>query len=178
MNKKSLPILITVLFMLSGMFFLLWKSLYNQPEVLPSPLVGKPVPAFHLANILDPANPFTEQDLKGHITLLNVWASWCSACEMEHPLLLEIKKNYPYLMYSINYKDDSQQAKAFLEAMGNPYTVAGNDQMGEVAMDLGVYGTPETFIVDKNGIIVYRHVGAITEEDWHTKMLPILKRLD
>lgn len=178
MAKKFLPAIFTFVLIFGGMFFLLWKSLYHKPEELPSPLIGKPVPAFHLINLYDPAHALTEQNLKGHVALLNVWASWCSACEMEHPLLLEIKKNYPYPIYGINYRDDPQQAKAFLDNMGNPYTAIGEDVTGEVGMDLGVYGTPETFIINKSGNIVYRHVGVITEDSWNTVILPLLKHLE
>jgi cytochrome c biogenesis protein CcmG, thiol:disulfide interchange protein DsbE len=178
MNKKSFPLILTLVLILAGVLFLLWKSLNNKPEELPSPLIGKPVPSFNLMNLYNPAHPLTEQNLKGRVALLNVWASWCSACEMEHPMLLEIQKNYPYPIYGINYRDEPQKAKAYLDNAGNPYTAVGEDVAGEVTMDLGVYGTPETFILDKNGNIVHRHIGVMTEESWNTEMLPILKSLE
>jgi cytochrome c biogenesis protein CcmG, thiol:disulfide interchange protein DsbE len=177
MNKRlqlfvmlvPIPIFITVL-------FFLWRGLALKPEILPSALLGKPVPAFHLTNILAPSYPFTEQSLKGQVTLVNVWASWCYACEMEHPMLMEIKNRYHIPIYGIDYKDDPVKTKTFLSELGNPYTVLGNDSTGDVAMDFGVYGTPETFIVDKQGMIIYRHVGVINRQVWEDELLPVIKR--
>lgn len=177
-NLSRLSLFFLPLTIFCVVLFFLWQGLSGQPELLPSPLIGKPVPAFHLTNLLAPAYPLTEQKLKGRVSLLNVWASWCSACEMEHPMLLEIKNNTHIPIYGILYKDEPRTAKAFLAENGNPYTGLGNDDKGEVAMDLGVYGTPETFIVDKQGIIVHRHVGIISQEVWENELLPIIKRLE
>ncbi len=177
-NKRALRIGLLGIITFSGMLFLLWRGLYNNPEVISSPLINQPLPAFHLDNLMNESHPLTEKDFKGHITILNVWASWCSACEMEHPMMMEIKKNYNYPIYGISYKDDAVQALAFLNALGNPYSKLGDDNTGDITMDLGVYGTPETFIVDKNGIIVYKHVGVITPEVWEEEILPVIKSVD
>lgn len=167
------PVLIFIV-----VLFFLWHGLSAQPDILPSALLGKPVPSFHLTNLLAPLYPFTEQNFKGKVTLLNVWASWCYACEMEHAMLMEIKKKYNIPIYSIAYKDSPQNSQAYLKALGNPYSIIGNDSSGEVAMDFGVYGTPETFIVDKQGTIVYRHVGVIDQQVWENELLPVIKRLE
>jgi cytochrome c biogenesis protein CcmG/thiol:disulfide interchange protein DsbE len=179
MNKKlkSLAVLVPLSIFIALLFFL-WRGLYLQPEILPSTLIGKPLPAFHLSNLLDPDKPFTERNFKGQVILLNVWASWCSACEMEHAMLMRIKKDYGIPIYGIAYKDDPESTQLFLNTLGNPYTIIGNDSTGDVSMDLGVYGTPETFIVDKKGIIVYRHVGIINEQVWENEFLPLLQSLE
>jgi cytochrome c biogenesis protein CcmG/thiol:disulfide interchange protein DsbE len=126
---------------------------------------------------MSPAYPLTEQNLKGHVTLLNVWASWCYACELQHPMLMAIKNNYHIPIYGIAYKDEAKNIQTFLNEYGNPYTRLGNDSNGAVAMDFGVYGTPETFVIDKKGTIVYRHVGVISQQVWEEELLPLIKRL-
>lgn len=166
------PILIFV-----AVLFFLWRGLSINPEILPSALLGKPAPQFHLPDLMTPAYPLTEQNFKGQVTLLNVWASWCAACEMEHPMLMEIKNRYQIPIYGLVYKDNPKKIQAFLNEFGNPYSRLGNDSRGEVAMDFGVYGTPETFVIDKKGIIVYRHVGLINQRVWETELLPVIKRL-
>ena len=178
MNRKlQLAILSMPLAIFITVLFFLWRGLSLKPDILPSVLVGKAVPHFKLTNVLAPAYPFTEQSFKGKVTLLNVWASWCGACEMEHAMLMEIRNHYQIPIYGIDYKDDLERSKSFLAEKGNPYTMLGNDSTGEVAMDLGVYGTPETFIVDKEGQIAYRHVGVIDQRVWETELLPVIKSL-
>lgn len=178
MNKKTRLLLAFVpIFIFVSLLIFLWRGLSFNPQVLPSALLGKEAPSFHLADLLTPAYPLTEQQFKGRVTLLNVWATWCYACEAEHPLLMKIKKKYPTLIYGLAYKDDPQSIQAYLKERGNPYSRIGHDSRGEVAMDFGVYGTPETFILDKKGIIVYRHVGALSEELWEKELLPIIQKL-
>ena len=175
-SSRKLLALVPVLIFVAVLFYL-WRGLSIIPEVRPSALLGKPAPHFHLQDLMSPAYPLTEQNFKGHVTLLNVWASWCYACELEHPMLMEIKKNYPIQIYGIAYKDEPQKVQSFLREYGNPYTRLGNDSRGEVAMDFGVYGTPETFLIDKKGTIVYRHVGAINQRVWEEELLPLIQRL-
>jgi len=175
-QARIILIVLPALIFLTVLFFL-WRGLSLKPEVRPSALLGKPAPAFHLTNLLKPNTAFTEQNLKGQVTLLNVWASWCYACEMEHPMLMQIKKTYDIPIYAIVYKDDPKDVLKFLAEMGNPYSMIGNDAQGEVSMDLGVYGTPETFVLNKEGQIVYRHVGMITQELWEKELLPMLQIL-
>lgn len=167
----------TPLVIFLGILFFLWRGLSLKPEVLPSALLGKPTPHFRLTDLLSPTYPFTEQNFKGQVTLLNVWASWCYACEREHPVLMEIKNHYHIPIYGITYKDDPKKTQSVLNEWGNPYSRLGNDASGEVAMDFGVYGTPETFIIDKKGNIAYRHVGAINQEIWENELLPVIQRL-
>ncbi len=167
-----LPVLI-----FAGVLFFLWRGLSLKPEILPSALLGKPVPRFHLTDLMSPAYPLTEQNFKGQVTLLNVWASWCSSCEMEHAMLMEIKNAKAVAIYGIAYKDNPKNTEHFLALLGNPYSRLGNDESGEVAMEFGVYGTPETFIIDKKGLIVYRHVGVIDRQVWENELLPRIQRL-
>jgi cytochrome c biogenesis protein CcmG/thiol:disulfide interchange protein DsbE len=162
---------------LSLMFFL-WKGLHNQPEILPSALLGEALPKFHVADLMQPQNPFTEQSFKGQVTLLNVWASWCGACQMEHPMLMEIKKHTRVKIYGLAYKDNPDTDLKMLAEMGNPYSALGNDATGEVSMDLGVYGTPETFLIKRQGENLYRHVGVIITQVWNREILPLIKRLE
>lgn len=176
-KKFQLFIMLTSIIIFISLLFFLWRGLYMQPEILPSALIGKPTPHFHLNNLLNPTLSFTEQNLKGQVTLLHIWASWCSACEIEHPMLMEIKRKYNIPIYGITYKDNSQHIKHFLETLGNPYIMIGNDKTGEIAMDWGVYGTPETFIINKQGTIVYRQVGALHQQTWEHELLPLIHAL-
>jgi cytochrome c biogenesis protein CcmG/thiol:disulfide interchange protein DsbE len=176
MQTRLLLACVPVLIFASLLFFL-WRGLSLKPEILPSALLGKPAPSFQLTDLLSPAYPLTEQQFKGRVTVLTVWATWCYACEAEHPLLMKIKKQYPNLIYGLAYKDDPQMIQIFLKEQGNPYSRIGNDSRGDVAMDFGVYGTPETFILDKKGVIVYRHVGALSEQLWEEELLPLIQKL-
>lgn len=177
-NKiQTFRIIISVIFF--GLFlFLLGKTIYQPRDAeLPNSLVGENAPHFHLQNIIGQGYPFTEHSFKGHLTLLNVWASWCSACMMEHPFLMEIQKNYHIPIYGIAYKDDLLSIQSYLSEEGNPYDVLGNDTSGETSLEFGVYGTPETFLINKDGKIVYRHVGVMSKEIFQEELLPIIKKL-
>lgn len=176
-STRKFLVLVVPIAIFATLLFFLWRGLHANPEVLPSTLVGESTPTFRLTNLMSPAFSFSEQDLKGHVTILNVWASWCHVCEMEHPVLMEIKKKYAVTINGINYRDDPDQARQFLTQLGNPYTAVGSDSTGYVAMDFGVYGTPETFIIDKNGRIVYRRVGMVTWSVWEDEMWPLIKKL-
>lgn len=174
-QRLKLLIPLFILFVLLG---LLWRELfYAKPNELPSALIGEPLPAFKLENLLLPNVNFTTNDLRGKVSLLNVWATWCYACSIEHPMLMKIKNQYHVPLYSINYKDDPQAARTWLTQHGNPYIQIGRDVHGDTAIDLGVYGTPETFVINQAGKIVYRHVGAITQQQWDAVLYPLIKKL-
>jgi cytochrome c biogenesis protein CcmG, thiol:disulfide interchange protein DsbE len=172
----SLPLLIFA--MLAGLF---WYALHSgDPSRLPSALVGKPVPPFTLPPIEQltgaGAEGFESSDLaKGEPTIVNVWASWCVPCHEEHPLLLELAKQPGVRLYGINYKDDPTAARRFLGRYGNPFQRVGADRSGRVAIDWGVYGVPETYVITGDGKIAYRHVGPLTEEAIQQKLLPLLR---
>lgn len=153
----------------------LWRGLDLEPQNLPSAQVGKVLPQFQLST-LDKDQLFTPQLMRGRVVLLNVWASWCAACTDEQVFLLRLaREGVP--IYGLNYKDSSDNAKRWLAEWGNPYQAVGEDKAGKVAIDLGVYGAPETFLIDKKGIIRYRHVGILDEKIWKADFLPLMKTL-
>lgn len=175
-QKISLIFSFLILFLLFG---LLWRELYYaHPNKLPSHLIGESMPAIQLTNLIEPQTLFSEKDWAGQVILLNVWATWCYACKIEHPMLMKIKEQYHIPIYSLVYKDNPDLVKKWLTEQGNPYTAIGNDSKGDAAIDLGVYGTPETFVINKQGKIIYRHVGAITQNTWDTILYPIIKQID
>ena len=172
--KNLIPFII--LFALIG---LLWRELYSaQSFEIPSSLVGDPVPDFQLPYLGDPQKQFTQKDLIGHVSLLNVWASWCSACEDEHAMLMKIKNKYHIPLYGIAYKDSTKDATDWLNSHGNPYLIVGNDSTGNVGIDFGVYGTPETFVINPDGQIIYRYVGAIDQSAWDNIIYPLIKQYE
>jgi len=159
--KYFLPLLV---FILVGLFLL--RGIELDPEELPSPLIGKPVPAF-LLHELSTEKILTEQDLKGQVFLLNVWATWCISCKIEHPYLLQLAQQ-GIVIIGLNYKDDKQKALEWLKHLGNPYALNILDLEGKLGLDLGVFGAPETYLVDKTGIIRHKHVGVMDERAWKT----------
>jgi cytochrome c biogenesis protein CcmG, thiol:disulfide interchange protein DsbE len=163
-----------ILFALLG---LLWRELfYSRPNELPSALIGETVPEFRLPNLFPEQKVFTQKDLIGRASLLNIWATWCYACRIEQPMLMKIKEQYHVPIYSIAYKDNPQEAITWLRKMGNPYVITGNDNHGNVSIDFGVYGTPETFVISPGGKIIYRHIGAIDQKAWDEVLYPLLKK--
>jgi cytochrome c biogenesis protein CcmG, thiol:disulfide interchange protein DsbE len=148
------------------MALLFWKGLSGNPSELPSALIGKPVPEFNLPAIEGLGLPgFDTSALKqGQVTLVNVWASWCGPCRIEHPVLMELSKRGDLRLYGLNYKDDPANALRFLETLGQPYAAAGADVPGRAAVDWGVYGVPETFVIDGQGIIRFKFVGPLSPE--------------
>ena len=148
-----------------------------NPREVPSPLINKPVPLFKLAVLGAPGKTIAAQDLLGQVWLLNVWASWCVACRIEHPLLVDLAKTHPVPIYGLNYKDKPAAATAWLANFGNPYVVSLLDGDGLVGIDLGVYGVPETFVVDKQGVIRHKHIGPVTPEALRDTILPLVKKL-
>ena len=159
---------------LVGLFFV---GLGKDPSILPSPLVGKPAPAFNLTQLMDPQTSFAPEQMKGKVWMLNVWASWCVSCRQEHPLFLELTRKNEIPIYGLNYKDDPNDARRWLQQLGNPYGVIASDLSGDVGIDYGVYGVPETFVIDKEGVIRYKHVGPVSREDWSKTFEPLLKKL-
>ena len=148
-----------------------------NPREVPSPLVNKPAPAFSLPQLEQPAIMLSPQDLRGKVWLLNVWASWCVSCRQEHPVLLDLAKSGKVAIYGLNYKDQRGDALAWLANFGNPYRLSLSDTDGLVGIDYGVYGVPETFVVDKNGVIRYKQIGPVTPEALRDKILPLVREL-
>ena len=148
-----------------------------NPREVPSPLIGKPAPAFDLAQVHHPEQRFTRQDMLGKVWLLNVWSSWCVSCRQEHPLLVELARSNIVPIYGLNYKDKREDAIATLEQMGDPYVLSASDVDGRVGMDYGVYGVPETYLIDRNGVIRYKVIGPLTPENLKEKVLPMVKEL-
>ena len=148
-----------------------------NPREVPSPLIDKPAPAFQLARLDDPAQAVRLDDLRGQVWLLNVWASWCVACLDEHPVLLEFSRSSPVPIYGLNYKDQREAAVAWLGKHGNPYTASIVDANGRVGIDYGVYGVPETFLIDRDGVIRYKHIGPLTARVLNEKIVPMIGKL-
>ena len=148
-------------------------GLVHAPEkgIIVSPLLGKPAPQFSLPGLLEEASPLQAQSLRGHWTLVNVWGTWCVECRAEHQALLSIKAQGRVPIYGIDWKDDDAQARAWLSELGNPYERIGADREGRVAIDWGVYGAPESFLVNPECTVVYKHVGAMTLDIWQREFL-------
>ena len=148
-----------------------------NPREVPSPLIGKPAPAFRLAQLHQPDRPFAQKDMLGKVWLLNVWASWCVSCREEHPVLLELAKSNAVPIYGLNYKDKREDALAWLRQFGDPYGLSITDNDGRVGIDYGVYGVPETFVIDKAGVIRYKQIGPVTPKALNDKILPLVRQL-
>jgi cytochrome c biogenesis protein CcmG/thiol:disulfide interchange protein DsbE len=144
---------------------------------LPSALINKPAPTFDLPSIDGKGSGFSSKQLTGKVSLVNVWASWCAPCRVEHPLLMRMAKD-GVMIHGINYKDTPEAAQAFLDTLGNPFASLGADRNGRAIIDWGVYGYPETFVVDKTGHIRYRHIGPIMANDLTEKIYPLIKALN
>ena len=157
---------------------LLYKGLSLDPRKVPSPLIDKPAPAFSLARLKNPDAMLASSDLKGKVSLFNVWATWCVACRSEHPVLMQLAESGKVAIYGLNYKDDRQEARRWLLRYGDPYIANAFDDDGRVGIDWGVYGTPETFVVDQQGIIRHKHIGPLTQEIVQDEILPLVKKLE
>ena len=161
----------------AALVIVLAVGLRLDPRHVPSPLVDKPAPAFSLPSLADPELPVSTEDLKGRVWLLNVWASWCVACRDEHPLLNELSANGIVDIIGLNYKDASDDALGWLDVHGNPYTEIAVDLDGAVWIEYGVYGVPETFVIDADGIVRMKHIGPLTAETVSSKLMPLLREL-
>jgi cytochrome c biogenesis protein CcmG/thiol:disulfide interchange protein DsbE len=168
MNRFVLPLAAFALLLL-----VLIAGLRHAPEkgIIVSPLLGKLAPQFSLPGLLDDTSPLQAQTLRGHWSLLNVWGTWCQECRAEHETLLQIKRQGKVPIFGIDWKDDDAQARAWLSELGNPYERVGADREGRVAIDWGVYGAPESFLINPAGTVVYKHVGALTPQIWEQEFL-------
>ncbi len=160
-----------------ALVLLLGVGLGLNPRLVPSPLVGKALPEFALERLREPEQRMSRKDLTGKVSLLNAWATWCVACRQEHAVLVGIAREENVPIYGLNYKDQRPEALQWLQRLGDPYTASGFDADGRVGIDLGVYGLPETFLVDERGFIVHKRIGAISREIWENEFVPIIERL-
>jgi len=173
---KSLRYIIPLgVFLLLVGFFAV--GLMRDPREVPSPFIGKPAPAFKLAQLHEAERVFTPEDMKGKVWLLNVWASWCVSCRVEHPLLVEMSKKNVVPIVGLNYKDKREDGLQWLGKFGNPYALSAYDVDGRVGIDYGVYGVPETFVIDKEGVIRYKQIGPVTPEALEKVLLPLIRKL-
>ncbi|HMG76269.1 MAG TPA: DsbE family thiol:disulfide interchange protein [Pyrinomonadaceae bacterium] len=169
-------LLLIPLVLFVGLVAFLMVGLRRDPHEIPSPLINKPAPAFQLKQLHDPNKTFSAQEMRGKVWLLNFWGTWCPACRDEHPLLVQYSKTGAVPIYGVDYKDERATALQLLEEEGNPYTVTASDPEGRLSIDYGVYGAPETFLIDREGVIRYKQIGPITEEAWQKEILPRVKR--
>jgi cytochrome c biogenesis protein CcmG, thiol:disulfide interchange protein DsbE len=152
-------------------------GLTRDPHEIPSPLVQKPAPAFKLAQLVQPDQAFAPADMKGQVWMLNVWASWCVACQAEHPVLMDLARAGTVPVIGLDYKDTRTNGLKFLSRHGDPYRLSAFDADGRVGIDYGVYGVPETFIIDTNGVIRHKQIGPITPEALEKTLLPLIEQL-
>lgn len=153
-------------------------GLTRDPREVPSPLIDKPAPAFHVPQLGDPAAAFDPREMRGKVWLLNVWASWCVSCREEQPVLVEMSKQQLVPIVGLNYKDERKDGMQWLQRFGNPYQLSAFDADGKVGIDYGVYGVPETFVIDRQGVIRYKQIGPITREALDKKILPLVRKLN
>ena len=172
MNRFLLPLgifIVLVAFLAIG--------LNLNPREVPSPLIGKPAPAFVLPQLHQPEARFAPKDLQGKVWLLNVWASWCVSCRQEHPILVELAKRNIVPIYGLNYKDPREDALRWLKQFGDPYVLSIADVEGRVGIDYGVYGVPETYVIDKAGVIRFKQIGPVTQDVLEKTILPLIREL-
>jgi cytochrome c biogenesis protein CcmG, thiol:disulfide interchange protein DsbE len=172
MKRALLPLIIFLVVV--GFLF---KGLFLNPREVPSPLVGKLAPQFSLARLDAADKTFSPEEMLGKVWLLNAWASWCAACKDEHPLLVELSKADFVPIIGLDYKDNNQDAQQWLDQAGNPYAINAVDADGRVGIDYGVYGVPETYVIDKKGTIAYKQIGPISMEALRDKIIPLVKQL-
>jgi len=170
--------LVLVLGAFGLLVLLLAIGLSLDPREVPSPLINKPAPAFELPQLDQPAEKLSPEALRGKVWLLNVWASWCVSCRDEHPLLVQLSRTKAVPIYGLNYKDSRDDALAWLKQFGNPYVASAVDADGRIGIDYGVYGVPETYVIDRNGVIRYKQIGPVTRETIEQKILPLVKKLE
>lgn len=172
MMRFILPFVVFVV--LAGFLFV---GLNLNPREVPSPLIDKPAPAFTLPQLHEPAKQFSPADMKGKVWLLNVWASWCVSCREEHPVLMELASRNIVPIYGLDYKDKREDAELWLKKGGDPYVLSVADAEGRIGIDYGVYGVPETYVIDKQGVIRYKQIGPVTEQSLNEKILPLVAEL-
>ncbi len=160
------------------MVIFLGVGLTLDPREVPSPLINKPAPAFELQQLHDPLKTFSQKDMLGKVWMLNVWASWCVACREEHQTVLALARSGALPVFGLNYKDERADGIAWLNRLGNPYQLSAYDRDGRIGIDYGVYGVPETYVIDKAGVIRYKRIGPVTPEIVRDKILPLVKELN
>lgn len=156
----------------------LYVGLGLNPHEVPSPLIGKPAPAFTLPQLHDPARKFSVAEMKGKVWMLNVWASWCVSCREEHPVLLALAQQNFVPIYGLDYKDKRDDAELWLKKGGDPYSLVISDVDGRVGIDYGVYGVPETYVIDKQGVIQFKQIGPVTPQSLKETILPLVAKLE
>ena len=156
----------------------LGRGLTLDPREVPSPLIGKQAPVFRLTELLEPGKTISDRDMLGQVWLLNVWASWCVSCREEHPVLMDLAKLNVVPIVGLNYKDLRKNGIGRLSLSGDPYLVSAFDSDGRVGIDFGVYGVPETFVIDKHGVIGYKQIGPLTSKIISNKLLPLIQELN
>lgn len=172
--KRLLMLLPLAVFLIVAVF--LYRGLFLDPSELPSALINKPMPAFSLPSVEDPQRMISDADLKGKPALVNVWATWCVACKVEHPVLNKLAAQ-GVTIHGVNYKDDNAEAQKWLREFHDPYQLNIRDEQGSLGLDLGVYGAPETFIIDKQGVIRHKFVGVISEQVWREQLAALYQEL-
>jgi cytochrome c biogenesis protein CcmG/thiol:disulfide interchange protein DsbE len=160
-----------------GVAVFLAVGLTLDPREVPSPLVGKPVPEFRLAPVQGRTAGLATTDLKGEVSLVNVFASWCTSCRDEHPLLMQLREQDTVPVHGLNYKDAPVDSAAWLDQFGDPYVRTGADTDGRAGIEWGVYGVPETFVIDRNGVIAYKHIGPLRVSDLEQNVIPLVRQL-
>ncbi len=173
MNRFMWPFVIFIA--LAGF---LYVGLNLDPREVPSPLVGKPAPAFTLPQLHEPSKQFSPADMKGKVWLLNVWASWCVSCREEHPVLIDLARQNIVPIYGLDYKDKRADALTTLREGGDPYVLSVSDAEGRIGIAYGVYGVPETYVIDKQGVIQYKQIGPVTSLNLREKILPLVAELE
>jgi cytochrome c biogenesis protein CcmG/thiol:disulfide interchange protein DsbE len=170
LTRFALPILL-----LGILVAVLFVGLRRDPGYVPSPLVGKPAPDFTLPRLDAPERTLGKRDLLGDVSLVNVWATWCVGCRQEHGYLLELARTGGVRIYGLNWKDDPELARQWLRQLGDPYEATAVDRDGRVAIDWGVYGAPETFLLDGTGVVLYKHIAPLTPEVWEKEFVPRIR---
>jgi cytochrome c biogenesis protein CcmG/thiol:disulfide interchange protein DsbE len=174
LKRVALFLIPLALFFVLVMFLL--RGLWLNPREVPSPLIGKPAPLFTLPALHDKA-PFTSKDLLGQVWIMNVWASWCAPCRLEHPLFNDLAAQKLVPIVGLNYKDAPEAARRWLAELGDPYLVSVIDNDGRTGIDFGVYGVPETFVIDRHGVIRHKHIGPVTPEVMRDRIIPLVRKL-
>jgi cytochrome c biogenesis protein CcmG, thiol:disulfide interchange protein DsbE len=170
--RRFLPLLLFAL-----LAVLLAVGLTLKPREVPSPFIGKPAPAFTLPLLADASKNFSPASMRGQVWLLNVWASWCAPCREEHPLLVTLARESKLAIVGLNYKDDGRAAQEWLLRLGDPYLATAVDRDGRAGIDWGVYGVPETFVIDRAGVVRHKVIGPLTQQSWTREVQPLLQRL-
>ncbi len=171
-TRFAIPLIV---FLILVLFF--WKGLGTDPRQIPSALINQPLPEFSLPSLGNPSEKLNRSVFKGHISILHVWATWCSTCKTEHPFWVDTARNEKIPVYGLLYKDAQYSAQAWLKEHQNPYKKIIEDDSGRLAMDLGVYGTPETFLIDADGIVRYKISGPVNDRVWSQEIVPRIKLL-